>query len=609
MSLRRKILLPILVTLFIIISFFSYLLFQLYAEQKLIEENSVKIDKLNDLNNQLRDLQFKTDFNVLAFKATQDESYLEIINNAAVQKFGVLDQIYPLIDNQTGLALVDSYVKSRRNIEDLRNDFISSIQNNDYEQEKIDYAKWIIQTQYVRAALADFDAHNLNTISRLTDSIQEIRNRVFLVTVFILGTIIGLILFLYYYLSGIITKPILKLARITERISDANFISSEINIDTDDEIGSLAKNFKIMNLKLKRLYQNLELKVRQRTRDLRELNEKHEIVTNYFPNGGVALINRNYRILTIGGEEFTTLGFSAQEAVGKNFVEVFPKKITKLAKPFFKKTLAGEATSFEVEFSNKTYMVRNIPIKNQKGEVVSFISMAQNITSEKEFDQQKNAFIGIASHELKTPITALSAYTQILEKRLRSNKQNHYFIKHIRSQTDKLVRLIDDLLNVSKIDSAKLDLNLKEIDPNILIGRIVRDFQYTTQTHSIEKEGVIKGNVVCDENRIEQVIINLLTNAIKYSPNSKQIIVHLSNIKDEAVVAIEDFGFGIAKEDLSKVFQRFFRSKNTAEGHVKGFGLGLFICAEIIKKHGGRIWAESEKDEGSIFSFSLPIVK
>lgn len=242
----------------------------------------------------------------------------------------------------------------------------------------------------------------------------------------------------------------------------------------------------------------------------------------------------------------------------------------------------------------------------------------EDITDRKDIEEQKDLFIGIASHELKTPITTLRGYAQILEKQLgqHGDSKDNYLIQNINKQTIKVTNLINDLLNTSKIQAGKLDLEKKKFDLNELAAKVVVDFQHTTETHQIIKEGEAKVEVFADQCRIEQVLSNLITNAVKYSPNADKVIVRVGTDNKNAIVSVRDFGFGIADKDQAKIFERFYRTGDKEEMKVTGFGLGLFIASEIVKEHNGKIWVESAKGkalpagrQGSTFYFTLPLTK
>lgn len=249
------------------------------------------------------------------------------------------------------------------------------------------------------------------------------------------------------------------------------------------------------------------------------------------------------------------------------------------------------------------------PIKKDNRSIF-YVQMLHDITKQKELEQQKDTLISIVSHELKTPITSLNVYAHILEKRLATlkDKKNNYLIKNVLHQTNRLVGLIDDLLHVSRMDAGKLDIHKKPFDLNGVVEKVLIDFQYSTESHQIEKRGDIKGFVMGDDFRIEQVLINLLTNAIKYSPKGSNVLIYLKQDAHHAFVTVRDFGSGIEKEDIPHIFDRFYRSKEKSDKHIPGFGLGLYISSEIIHRHGSKIKVESIKNKGSTFSFSLPFV-
>lgn len=235
----------------------------------------------------------------------------------------------------------------------------------------------------------------------------------------------------------------------------------------------------------------------------------------------------------------------------------------------------------------------------------------KNLALREKLEKHKDEFIGIASHELKTPITTMKAYTQILQKRLiqKGDRTDQQLIKNINEQANRLTNLVDDLLNVSKLESGTVTFQKKPFDLNKLIKKVIGDMQLSNGFHRILKEGKLLEKIIGDEGRIEQVLDNLFTNAIKYSPKADKIIVRVSNSKSEALVSVQDFGVGIAKKDREKVFERFYRTNEKNEKNISGFGLGLYIASEIVKRHGGKIWVESKRGKGSTFYFTLPLYK
>lgn len=223
--------------------------------------------------------------------------------------------------------------------------------------------------------------------------------------------------------------------------------------------------------------------------------------------------------------------------------------------------------------------------------------------------EKKDEFMNVASHELKTPITTLKAYLQVLQKMMPSTAQSSVgdFINKANKQIKKLTDLVDDLLDVNKIQAGKMVYQFSDINLATLIEEIVEQAQMTNSTHRI----ILKKNscaiISGEKNRLEQVLSNFLSNAIKYSPNASEVVVRSELIKNEVKVSVRDFGIGITTDEQGHVFDRFYRV-NESSRKFSGLGLGLFISAEIIKKHGGTIGVESN-GSGSEFYFTLPIIK
>ncbi|MEO6522146.1 MAG: PAS domain S-box protein [Mucilaginibacter sp.] len=249
------------------------------------------------------------------------------------------------------------------------------------------------------------------------------------------------------------------------------------------------------------------------------------------------------------------------------------------------------------------------PQYNNAGDFTGYIGSCSDITEQKHLQQQKDDFIGVASHELKTPVTSIKAYTQVLEKMLKNQgaEREAGMIAKMDSQINRLTSLIGDLLDVTKINSGKLQFNDREFDFNQLIKELIDDLQHTAGKHVIIQELEHAGMVYADRERISQVITNLITNAIKYSPESDSIIVRTSMQNKEVSLCVQDFGIGITKQQQEKVFEQFYRVSGDLQHTFPGLGLGLYISSEIIKREGGRIWVSSKVGEGSTFCFALPI--
>lgn len=235
----------------------------------------------------------------------------------------------------------------------------------------------------------------------------------------------------------------------------------------------------------------------------------------------------------------------------------------------------------------------------------------EDITEKKQIERQKDDFISIASHELKTPVTSMKMYAQILQKHplLTNDKKASDMLSKMDLQMNRLTELVASFMNVYKLGTGKLRLHKKHFELPELIAEIVANFQYTVTSHTVEQNGESKARVFADPARINQVLVNIISNAIKYSPDADKAIITLTKTKEKVTVTIQDFGIGIPKDEQNRIYERFFRAKGKKEGKIPGLGLGLFISAEIIKQHGGDLWVDSVNKRGSTFYFTLPIGK
>jgi PAS domain S-box-containing protein len=221
----------------------------------------------------------------------------------------------------------------------------------------------------------------------------------------------------------------------------------------------------------------------------------------------------------------------------------------------------------------------------------------------------RDEFLSIASHELKNPLTSIKGFVQILIKRLDIvlDDASKSMLIQIEDQIDRSSRLISDLLDFTSIRTDRLVLQYQSIDLNKVVTNTIALSQQLTDKHKI----VLKGNCTVpvhgDKHRLTQVISNLLTNAIKYSPDSEDIVVEVKQTLDEAIIKVQDFGIGISKKMQVHIFEQYFRSDAIRKQGISGLGLGLYIASEIVKKHNGRIWVKSEPNKGSAFYIALPL--
>jgi signal transduction histidine kinase len=284
------------------------------------------------------------------------------------------------------------------------------------------------------------------------------------------------------------------------------------------------------------------------------------------------------------------------EAIEKSFLEHIPFNIN-----FRLVTPQGE-TRWITTSASLTYDVKGQPIR--------MLGATSDITEQKELEQRKDDFIGMASHELKTPLTTLKGLTQLLIRRIETQElsESVLALSKMESQINRLTRLIKDLLDVTKIQARRLDYVEERIAFDTFLSDIVKSVQQFTRTHTICVEGAANTSIIGDSDRLEQVFINLINNAIKYSPHADEVDIQVSATEDRVIVSVQDYGVGIPKEEQSKIFDRFYRVSSKATKEFRGLGMGLYISREIVKYHGGTLTVESCEGKRSTFVVSLPIV-
>jgi PAS domain S-box-containing protein len=318
-------------------------------------------------------------------------------------------------------------------------------------------------------------------------------------------------------------------------------------------------------------------------------------------------------------------GYTQEEAVGKSITMLIPPDRQHEEQMILDRIYRGEQVKhFETIRMAKDGRHLHIslmisPIRNGKGEVIGASKIARDITESvrlkqqlqeyteklKELNSYKDEFIGIASHELKTPLTTIKAYLQLIERDLK----DEVLLKYLNStlqHVGKITRLVSELLDITRVQTGKLEFNFSDFNFGELLEEAVQAVQQPNPTHRIIcQESSVNILIHADRHRLEQVIINLLSNAVKYSPGTDKVIVNVKKEDSHILVSIQDFGMGIPSSELDHLFSRFYRIKGLAS--IQGLGMGLYISKEIIKGHKGEIWVESESGKGSTFYFRIPL--
>lgn len=321
-------------------------------------------------------------------------------------------------------------------------------------------------------------------------------------------------------------------------------------------------------------------------------------------NDAFVSLDRDWHFTYLNRHAERIEGKSRNEVIGKKLWEVFPGI---LRSPFYTRLKEAMETgkSSEVEMlaesDGRWYEIKIFPTS----EGVS--TYYRDITDRKQFDQRKDEFIRLASHELKTPITSLRLYAELLQSSIPEGELRQYTDKIV-DQADKLDGLVSELLDLSRIQVGKMSFKYRSCNLVQLASDVVAAVQKTTPSHHIEcqiraREAWVRG----DKLRLQQVLTNLINNAVKYSPDQDRIIFALWRDRKQVHISVQDFGIGIPEGYHDKIFDRFYQVPHTDSESFPGFGIGLYISKVIMEKHGGVLTVQSKVGQGSTFTVSLPL--
>ncbi len=394
-------------------------------------------------------------------------------------------------------------------------------------------------------------------------------------------------------------------------------------------VAEAAKLSEQRRLDLEALTQDLEQRVAERTEALARSESQLKLITDSLPVL-IAYVDRDERYRYANATYTEWFGISPEGMRGKTIQEFIGEESYPKLEPYIRRALGGEKLEYRSSLFAKgsqiTVRISYLPDLDQNQNVRGYVALIEDVTQQDQFDREREGlvrrlqdavlardeFLSIASHELKTPLTTLSLHTQTMRRSAAKGDESVYskekidrLLDHNIRDVKRLARLVDDMLDISRISTGKLHIERESVDLCQLITDVTERMGAQFQS-----AGVAFRIIQChqsigewDKFRIEQALANLLTNALKYGAK-KPVELRLEDSPDSVRVSVRDQGTGIAKEDHARIFDRFERAISASE--VSGLGLGLYISAEIVRAHGGRIWVESEPGQGATFTFELP---
>lgn len=456
-----------------------------------------------------------------------------------------------------------------------------------------------IEMLYVASPIYD-DNNDIEGVIRLSLPLKAIKESIRnFWYILILGlTVIFVITFIITYrVTAKITKPIENITRLARRITKHQY-EERVMIDRNDEIGQLGKAINLMADSLE-----------EQMTTIFENEKKLMTVLNNM-SSGVILLDNNGKIMLANPAIEQLLGVSLKEIVGKQHNEV--GKQDSISELIYKVVATGETVHAEigVYYPTKKYFNSSVvPILDVKGAISEILVVLHDITKIKKLENMRTEFVASVSHELRTPITSVKGFAEtLLDGSIKDRETEQQFIQIIYNESDRLHRLIVDLLDLSKIELNKEILKIERIDIKGLLLSTIEVLKPSINKQKItiltELDSVY---AEVDEDRIKQVIINLITNAITYTAENGKIYLRLKELEENRIkIEVEDTGIGIPKQSLSRVFERFYRVDKDRSRESGGTGLGLAIAKHIIESHEGNIQVESEVGIGTRFTIILP---
>lgn len=449
------------------------------------------------------------------------------------------------------------------------------------------------------------DSSDILGVIMLETNIETIYEQVNEISIiFINSALIAIVLMiiLAQFVSRAITKPISEMKQQTIQIAEGDY-SGQLKVYGEDELGQLSNAINELSTRVEEAQETTEA-------ERRRLNSVLSHMTD-----GVIATDRRGKVVIINEKAQEMLNISQEIAFGKLIMDILNSEMT------LRQLLEiEEELLFDFSTNDNQVILRGgfSLIQRESGFISGLVCVLHDVTEQEKIERERKEFVSNVSHELRTPLTSMRSYLEALNDGAWKDEEiAPQFLKVTQEETNRMIRMVQDLLELSRMDSGKSNLQLELINLNELFHHVLDRFEMMIKTSTdeplknyfIERE-ITKQEiwVEIDADRIMQVLDNILNNAFKYSPDGGIITCRLVKTHNSVVLSIADQGMGIPKKDLLHVFDRFFRVDKARARSMGGTGLGLAISKEVIQHHGGKIWADSTEGKGTTFYISLPYV-
>ena len=394
----------------------------------------------------------------------------------------------------------------------------------------------------------------------------------------------------------------IRLKQLNQKVKDliAGDYSQVLDMQGNSEITNITNNLNDLSEVIRLTQENLE----------QESKRLHSILS--YMTDGVLATNRRGQITMINDMAKRQLGVESDEALNQNILELL-----KIEDEYELRDLITQSPELMIYSQNVngeyiSLRVRFALIRRESGFISGLVAVLHDTTEQEKEERERRLFVSNVSHELRTPLTSVKSYLEALDEGALSEPVAPDFIKVSLDETNRMMRMVTDLLHLSRIDNATSHLDVELINFTAFITFILNRFDKIRAQDEEKKYEIVRDYPITsvwieiDTDKMTQVIDNILNNAVKYSPDGGKITVSMKTTDDQMILSISDQGLGIPKEDLPKIFDRFYRVDKARSRAQGGTGLGLAIAKEIVKQHNGFIWAKSEYGKGSTFTIVLP---
>lgn len=522
--------------------------------------------------------------------------------------------IQRLLDNSSTSEMIEMRVVDEKGIVLATTDVSgkSAIgKKNDYQElddftiksmkvaDKDTHGRVLINVHPIQSMTGDTVLGALYVKSDIEDQYQQIKNiAVIFVTASLLA--VGISMVVAILIAHSITQPIGEMREQALRIAKGDY-SRKVTVHGKDELGQLALTFNQLAEQIEETQDAMES----------ERNRLNSVLSHM--SDGVVATDRRGKVITINDMALSLLGISKEAAIGQNILNLLDIEKDYTLRKILESTEELLIERNESNYGdNKIIRVEFSMIRRESGFISGLVAVMHDVTEQEQNERDRREFVSNVSHELRTPLTSMRSYIETLsEGAWQDQEMAPRFLKITLDETDRMIRMINDLLDLSRMDNDNLKLNIEMVNFNELVNFVLDRFDVII-ANSEKKYRIVREFtqrplfVEVDTDRMIQVIDNIMNNAIKYSPDGGKITVRLMETHNNVILSITDQGLGIPKKDISRIFERFYRVDKARARKQGGTGLGLAISKEVVKALGGTIWATSIENYGSTFYISLP---